>query len=201
MADVEAAVAERRLVIFHLAGEAYGVDVGVVHEIMRMQPITRVPQAPSYVEGVINLRGRIIPTVDMRKRFSLPESEPGKDSRIMVVDAGGQSISIVVDGVSEVVRLPEDTVEHLSRIVASADTDYLLGIANHEGRMIILLDLDKVLAKDAVKSLPEVLSTTERGEPAAETAADSGEREQVPPAGNGKNKPPRSKRTAKARTP
>src|SRR4030042_231922 len=135
---------EKELVLFELGKEIYGVDISVVYEIIRMQPITRVPKAPCFVEGVINLRGKVIPIVDMRKRFGLPKAEQNKDNRIMVLESGGQNIGVIIDAVTEVLRIPSDSVEPPSSIVVSAASDYLLGIAKHDKTMIILLDMDRV---------------------------------------------------------
>lgn len=139
---------EQQLVVFSLANESYGVDIGKVSGIERMQEITNVPRTADSVEGVINLRGRVIPVVDLRKVFFLPLSEETKDTRIVVVDIGGQPIGCLVDAVTEVLRIPTDSVEPPSSVISSSESDYLLGIANLEHRMIILLDLDKALALD-----------------------------------------------------
>ena len=144
---------EKELVLFELGQEIYGVDISVVYEIIRMQPITKVPKAPFFVEGVINLRGRIIPIVDMRKRFGLPKAEQNRDNRIMVLESGGQNIGVIIDAVTEVLRIPSDSIEPPSNIVVSAASDYLLGIAKHDKSMIILLDMDRVLAKDTASVL------------------------------------------------
>jgi len=137
-----------QLVIFDLATEAYGVDIGAVREIIRMQDITRVPRTPEFVEGVINLRGKVIPVIDLRKRFALPVTEQNKDNRIVVVDIGGQDIGVVVDAVTEVLRIAADSVEPPSSVITSADSEYLLGIAKLEDRLIILLDLERVLSDE-----------------------------------------------------
>jgi len=142
--------AEEQLVIFQLASEVYGVDIGRVQEIIRTQHITRVPRAPEFVEGVINLRGKVIPVVDLRKRFGLEGGEHGKASRIVVVEAGEHTIGIVVDAVSEVLRIPTAAVEPPSPVVTTVDSDYLRGIAKLEDRLIILLDLDAVLSQEIV---------------------------------------------------
>ncbi len=91
---------ELQLVVFNLSDEAYGVNIGSVRETIRMQAITQVPRTPDYVEGVINLRGKVIPVVDMRKRFGFPVVEPTKDTRIVVIDIGGSDIGATVDAVS-----------------------------------------------------------------------------------------------------
>ena len=137
---------EKQLVIFDLAEETYGVDIGSVREIIRMQEITKVPRTPEFVEGVINLRGKVIPVIDLRKRFGFRKTEATKDTRIVVVDIGGTDIGVVVDAVTEVLRLSADAVEPPTGVITTADSDYLLGIAKLETRLIILLDLQRALA-------------------------------------------------------
>ena len=144
---VEVAEAEKQLVVFDLASEAYGVDIAAVREIIRMQDITTVPGTPAFVEGVINLRGNVIPVVDLRKRFGLPTSEQNKENRIVVVDIGGQSIGTMVDAVTEVLRISTDSVEPPSSVITTSDSDYLVGIVKLSERLIILLDLDRVLSQ------------------------------------------------------
>jgi len=146
-------IVEKQLVLFELGGEVYGVDIAKVYEIIRMQPITKVPKTPFFVEGVINLRGRVIPIVDMRKRFGLSKVEQNKDNRIMVMDSGGQNVGIIVDAVTEVMRIPTDSVEPPSNIIVTAASEYLLGIAKRNGSMIILLDLEGLLSKEAVGTI------------------------------------------------
>lgn len=140
-----AIASEQQLVVFTLANESYGVDIAKVSGIERMQEITKVPRTPSFVEGVINLRGRVIPVVHLRKLFYLPEGEITKETRIVVVDIDGQPIGVQVDEVTEVLTISTNSVEPPSTVIASADSDYLVGIANLEDKMVILLDLDKVM--------------------------------------------------------
>lgn len=137
---------ERQLVIFDLAGQSYGVNIGTVREIIRMQEITQVPRTPDYVEGVINLRGKVIPVIDMRKRFGFPVVEHTKDTRIVVIDIGGADIGATVDAVTEVLRLGADSIEPPSSVITTTDSDYLLGIAKLETQLIILLDLQRALS-------------------------------------------------------
>ncbi len=144
---------EMQLVVFDLAKEVYGVDIIAVHEIIRMQVITEVPRTPDFVEGVINLRGKVIPVVDLRKRFGLTVSEETKDSRIVVVDISGQEVGMVVDAVTEVLRIPSESVEPPSSVITSADSAYLMGIAKLEDRLIILLELQQVLSEAEKKML------------------------------------------------
>lgn len=143
---VDTAQEEKQLVVFDLDSESYGVDIGAVREIIRMQEITRVPRTPEFVEGVINLRGKVIPVVDLRKRFGLNAGEQNKDNRIVVVDIGGQDIGVVVDAVTEVLRIHASAIEPPSSVITSADSEYLLGIAKLDDKMIILLELESVLS-------------------------------------------------------
>lgn len=150
--DVEQAI-ETQLVVFDLATESYGVEISAVREIIRLQEITRVPRTPAFVEGVINLRGKVIPVIDLRKRFGLPAGEEDKENRIVVVDIGGHDIGVIVDAVTEVLRIDSDWVEPPSSVITSADSEYLLGIAKLEDRLIILLDLERVLTSDEKATL------------------------------------------------
>jgi purine-binding chemotaxis protein CheW len=157
-------IVERQLVLFDLGGEVYGVDIAAVHEIIRMQPIIKVPKAPFFVEGVINLRGKVIPVVDMRRRFGLEKVDHTKDNRIVVVDVNNTTIGIIVDAVTEVLRIRADAVELPSDIItANADSDYLMGIAKLDDKMVILLDLNKVLPEETVNSVINASSGMNKG--------------------------------------
>ncbi len=138
---------EKQLVVFDLANEAYGVDIIAVQSIIRMQLITKVPRTLEYVEGVINLRGTVIPVVDLRKRFSLEATDETKDSRIVVVDINGQEVGMVVDAVTEVLRISGDQIEPPSSVITGADSAYLMGIAKIDEKLVILLDLEKVFSE------------------------------------------------------
>jgi purine-binding chemotaxis protein CheW len=145
-----------QLVSFKLRDEEFGVDILQVQEIIRMQEITNVPNAPQFVEGVINLRGRVIPVVDLRKRFSLEAKEHSKATRIVVVKIGQITVGLIVDEVSEVLRIPEDTVEPPPPIVAGIESDYIKGVGKLEDRLLILLDLNKILSQEEEASLSQV---------------------------------------------
>ena len=151
--DVAVTGDERQLVVFQLGAELYGVEISRVHEIIRLQSVTKVPRAPAFVEGVINLRGKVIPVVDLRRRFGLPTADHTRASRIVVVELGDQVVGIIVDGVSEVLRVNTATVEPPSPVVAGIDSEYLHGIAKLTDRLVILLDLDRVLARDERRAL------------------------------------------------
>ena len=147
---------EKQLVVFDLSSEVYGVDIGAVREIIRLQEITRVPRTAGFVEGVIDLRGKVIPVIDLRKRFDLPGAEENGDNRIVVVNIITQDIGMVVDAVTEVLRIPGDAVEPLGAMVATAESECLLGIAKLDNRLIILLDLEQLLSQAEQNSLLEV---------------------------------------------
>ena len=137
-----AKASELQIVVCELGDERYGLDIAHVYEIIRMQPITSVPRSPQFVKGVINLRGRIIPVVDLRERFGMTASDATKATRIVVAETSGTRVGLVVDGVSEVLMVPTDAIEATPVVAAGADTGYLRGIANLGERLIILLGLD-----------------------------------------------------------
>ncbi len=155
MAD-EKVHGEEQLVVFELGAEAYGVDISRVQEIIRMTAITKVPRAPEFVEGVINLRGKVIPVMDLTRRFGLPRESGSGTSRIVVVDVAEHTVGMVVDAVSEVLRMPAAQVEPPPPAVTTAEAAYLRGIAKLEERLILLLDLDRVLAWEERAQLSEV---------------------------------------------
>lgn len=141
---------ELQLVSFNIGSEEFGVDILKVQEINRMVEITRVPQTPHYVEGVINLRGRVIPIIDLRKRFNLEVKECDKHTRIVVVDISGHVMGMIVDAVSEVLRLPANAIEPPPEIVTGVNAEYIKGVAKLEDRLLIFLDLTRVV--DAVET-------------------------------------------------
>ena len=158
---------ERQLVVFDLGGEVYGVDINTVREIIRMQNITRVPNAPEFVEGIINLRGKVIPIVDLRRRFALAAAEQSKDSRIVVVDIAGEDIGVTVDAVTEVMRIDGGSVEPTGDIIATVDSYYIEGIANLGEQLIILLDLNKVIGAGERSAIRRTTETATAESPAA----------------------------------
>ena len=141
--------AERQLVVFDLAGEIYGVNIETVREIIRMQPVTFVPDAPDFVEGVINLRGRVIPVIDLRRRFGLTVTKETNESRVLVVDSEGEDLGVIVDAVTEVQRITEDSIEPVSNLVSTEESEYIVGITKVEDQLIILLDLDRAIGNES----------------------------------------------------
>ncbi len=167
---------EEQLVVFELAGESYGLDIGAVNTIIRMQAITHVPRAPEFVEGVINLRGSIIPVVDLRKRFGLNAYEETKASRIVVVETAGGAFGLIVDAVTETLSLSREVIEPPSSIVSTADSHYLRGVAKLEERLIILLDIERILGAEETDALTEAAPAfSEIEEPVATSPASTPE--------------------------
>jgi len=144
-----AANTEHQLVGFNLEEEKFGVDIMDVQEIIKIPEITRVPKAPQFVEGMINLRGQVLPVIDCRKRFDLESRERVDSNRIIVVNIEGKTMGIIVDSVSEVLRLPDEAVEPPPPIITGVDAEYLDGIGKMEdGKYLIsLLNLKKFLKK------------------------------------------------------
>jgi len=147
-----------QLVTFTMGKEEYAVDILKVQEINRMTEIARVPNAPDYVEGVINLRGRVIPVVSLRKRFSLPEKDSDERSRIVIMDIQGITVGLIVDSVSEVLRIPANTIDPAPNIASNISTEFIRGIAKLEDRLIILIDMDLLIEKSETSAMAEVVS-------------------------------------------
>lgn len=153
--DIVTSVLEQ-LVVFDLAGEQYGVDIQSVQEIIRIQNITKVPKTLAFVEGIINLRGKVIPVLDLRKRFGLEITETNAETRIVVIEISGIIIGMIVDAVSEVLRIPQSSVEPPSPIVANIDSDFIRGVGKLEDRLIIILDVHKIFSNQERVHLQEV---------------------------------------------
>jgi len=132
------------------------VDILKVQEINRMVEITRVPNSPDYVEGVINLRGKVIPIIYMRKRLGMPAKPLDKDTRIIVVEIDKKVIGFIVDSVNEVLRINKSITEPPPSMVAGIDSDFITAIAKLEDRLLILLDLEKILTKSEVDEIKKI---------------------------------------------
>ncbi len=133
-----------QLASFRLGEEEYAIDISTVQEINRMTEVTKVPNSPPYIEGVLNLRGRIIPAVNLRKKFGLPEREYDRHTRIMVVDVEGTMVGLIVDAVSEVLRISPETIEPAPEMSAGVNSKYIRGVGKVNGRLVILLDLERL---------------------------------------------------------
>lgn len=145
-----------QLVTFSIGEEEFGVDILKVQEIIRTMEITRVPRAPEFVEGVINLRGKVIPIIDLRRRFGLPTRDHDQNTRIIVIEISSMVVGFVVDSVSEVLRIPEGTVEPPPPVVSGLESEYISGVGKLEDRLLILLDLDRLLSGDEQEQLAQV---------------------------------------------
>jgi purine-binding chemotaxis protein CheW len=145
-----------QLVSFNIGDEEFGVDILRVQEINRMVEITRVPNSPEYVEGVINLRGKVIPIIQMRKRMNMDAKPLDKDTRIVVVEINKKVIGFIVDGVNEVLRIDKTVTEAPPAMVSGIDSDFITSIAKLEDRLLILLDLEKILSTNEVDDLKKL---------------------------------------------
>lgn len=134
---------------FRLGDEDYAIAITKIQEIILMTPITRLPQAPPYIEGLINLRGSVIPIVNLRKRFGLPPREPDEETRTIVVNVGEKTIGCVVDSVTRVMRINRDQIQPPPPGVGDAANQHLAGLARRDDGLLILLDIDKLFGTDS----------------------------------------------------
>lgn len=137
---------EEQMVVFRLGTESYGIHIFRVNEIIRLREITPIPRTESHIRGLVNLRGKTIPVVDLRVRLGLEALDDSESSRIIVVETDQGNVGIVVDEVREVMTLQPDQVESAPNLVISVSTDFVRGVAKSDGLLITLLDLDKALA-------------------------------------------------------
>ncbi len=142
-----------QLVSFTIGEEEFGVNILTVQEINRMVDVTRVPNTPSYVDGIINLRGKVIPIIDLRCRFSMERKPKDKNTRIIVVELSGTIFGFVVDSVSEVLRIPLSVIEPPPSIIAGISKEFITSIVKLDDRLLILLDLEHILTMDEFSSL------------------------------------------------
>ncbi|MCA9293151.1 MAG: chemotaxis protein CheW [Phycisphaerales bacterium] len=142
-----------QLVTFVVGAEEFAIPILSVHEINRMMEITRVPHSPPFVEGVINLRGRIVPVVDLRKRFGLPKTERDSNNRIVVVEVASRVIGFTVDRVNEVLRIAPNIVEPAPAMISGVDTEFVQGVGKLDDRLLILLDMDKLFGQSELAAM------------------------------------------------
>jgi purine-binding chemotaxis protein CheW len=161
---------ETHIVGFRVGHETYGVPITALHEIVRVPEITSVPDAPDYVEGVINLRGKIVSVVDLRKRFGKNAGALDRKNRILVVEHNGRLAGMIVDSASEVIKIPESEIETAPAMMQEGGLDCVVGLGKYNGRLIILLDVNKVLAtgeKGKKEGTPEAGAAGKAGAQAA----------------------------------
>ncbi len=142
-----------QLVSFSIGQEEFGLDIQTIQEINRMVEITRVPNSPDFVSGVINLRGKVIPVINLRKRFGFPAKESDKNTRIIVVELGDSVVGFVVDAVREVIRIPKSVTEPPPPIIAGIGSEYVTAVGKLEDRLLILLDLEHLLQEKEKEQL------------------------------------------------
>jgi len=136
---------ELQIVGFRIGRETFGLPISLVHEIVRPPEITNVPHAPEYVEGVMNLRGRIVPVIDLRRRFGGAAIANSRKNRVLVVDVDSRAVGLIVDSASEVLKISDAQIEPPPNVLTDAATSYVTGVAKHQGRLIILVDLRRIL--------------------------------------------------------
>jgi purine-binding chemotaxis protein CheW len=151
-------VPHRQLVTFRVGPSELGLDVAVAHEVLRVPPITPLPKAPPFIEGVIDLRGAWVPVVDLRRRLEVPDPVPGADARILVVELQGERLGLLVDRVTEVLPVPESALSAPSSYLEGRVADALQALVRLPGRLILVLDLDRVLTSDERLALGELES-------------------------------------------
>ncbi|HTZ74964.1 MAG TPA: chemotaxis protein CheW [Candidatus Aquilonibacter sp.] len=148
-----------QLVGFRIGRETFGLPISMVREIIRVPEITAVPDAPDYVEGVINLRGRIIPVVDLRKRFGEKQIQSDKKNRVVVVELERRAVGLIVNSASEVLRIPPSEIEHPSNVFPEGELNFITGVGKLGGRLVLLLDLNRMLQRSELSRLEEAVDS------------------------------------------
>jgi len=143
----------KQLVIYLLAGEQFGIEITAVESIIKMQEITVVPQSPDFVEGLTNLRGDVLPVIDLRKRFGIRPSKNLDEERIVVVEGDGQQVGMIVDAVTEVLTVEGEAIEPPSSLVLGNNIDFISGIAKVDDQLVTIIDLKKVLVSEEMLEL------------------------------------------------
>jgi purine-binding chemotaxis protein CheW len=145
---------ECQLVVFMIGDEEFGVDIIQVREIVRLREITRMPRSPKFIEGVVNLRGQVVSVIDLAKRLEIPSLPKGDSSRIVVIEVEQNIVGMIVDSVSEVLRLPSENIEDVPPLIETEVPEhYILGVGKLKDRLLVLLDLDKVLTSEEIKHI------------------------------------------------
>ncbi len=143
---------EYQLVVFALGDEEFGVDIAQVREIVRLIQITYLPKAPVFVEGVVNLKGQVVAVIDLAKRLGVPSKPRGDSTRIIILELADNVVGMIVDSVSEVLRLPEENIEEVPHIIdTEVPEHYISGVGKLKDRLLVLLDLNKVLTPEEIQ--------------------------------------------------
>ena len=163
-----------QIVGFRIGRETFGVRISHVHEIVRVPEITAVPESPDYVEGVINLRGKIISVVDLRKRFGEKQITNSRKNRILVVEVENKMVGLIVDAASEVMKIPETEIDLPPNVFEDGELNYVTGVGKTKGRLVILVDLTRVLQKGELRRLGEFAESQAQSQTAQQQAGLSG---------------------------
>jgi purine-binding chemotaxis protein CheW len=147
---------EKQLVIFELGNEHFGIDIASVEGIVKLQEITKIPQAPSYMEGITNHRGSVLPVIDLHKRFNMGLQEQTNETRIVVANVGNLKIGMIVSAVSEVLTIDDSVIEPPPPMVSNANSEFIIGVAKIGTRLVILLDLVKVLSVEEKNQIAKI---------------------------------------------
>ncbi|MFH1783769.1 MAG: chemotaxis protein CheW [bacterium] len=161
----EKRINDLQLVVFRLSDEEYAIPIIQVHEIIKPTDVTRIPGMPEFVEGVINLRGKVIPIIDIRKRFRLGIKKQTEDTRVVVVDVDIQVVGLIVDSVTEVLRIPSESIDPVPATISRISSEYLSGIGKLRGRLLIILDVGRMLTdleKVSLEQAKEVITDAQR---------------------------------------
>jgi purine-binding chemotaxis protein CheW len=152
-----------QVVGFRVGKEHFGVPIELVHEIVRIMEITSVPDAPDFIEGVINLRGKIIPVIDLRKRFGETKITSGKKNRILVAEIMDKIVGLVVDAASEVVKIPPADIEPPPNVFGESEVNYVTGVGKLANKLIILVDLGKIMQRGDLRRITELAEARAAG--------------------------------------
>ena len=155
----------QQIVGFRVGKENFGVPIGIVHEIVRMMDITVVPDAPVFIEGVINLRGKIIPVVDLRKRFA-GDAQQSRRNRILVAEIDGHQVGLVVDAANEVLKVNPELIEPPPNIFEQGELNYVTGVGKLSGKLVILIDLAKIMQRGELRHISDFAETAGANAPA-----------------------------------
>ena len=147
---------ELQIVGLRIGRETFGLPISIVREIVRVPEITAVPNAPDHIEGVINLRGRIIPIIDLRKRFGEKNPEPNKKNRVVVVELEKRAIGLIVNSASEVLRIPPSDIEPPHNIFQEGELNFIAGVGKLKGRLVMMLDLNRIVQSGELRRIEEV---------------------------------------------
>jgi len=148
----------QQIVGFRVGKENFGVPIGIVYEIVRMMEITEIPDSPTYIEGVINLRGKIIPVVDLRKRFA-EEIQPNRRNRILVAELDGHQVGLVVDAANEVMKVNAELIEPPPNIFEQGELNYVTGVGKLDGKLVIMIDLSKIMQRGELRRISDIAAS------------------------------------------